>query len=131
MARLDDAQLEKLRTKTVDLLLDLRAEYLAMPQANALKHWDLLKTRLLRAVQCAMSVDEWETMMRRSLQLGCPSKNSSRSLLDLSGTARELGASRVWLELVEREWGLLLAMARLASEKRREAHDPETGEVRE
>lgn len=129
MAKLDDEQLEKLRTKTVDLLLDLRAEYLRSSQANVLKHWELLQTRMTRAARRAASVDEWETIVRRSLQLGAPSLNSSRSLLDLSGTVRELGASRDWLSLLHREYGLLLAMARLASERRREAHDPETGEV--
>ena len=131
MGRLSEEQAERLRTKTVELLLDLRAEYLRTPQANALKHWELLQTRMLRGVRIAASVDEWETVMRRALQLGAPSLRSSTSLVDLSGAVREAGAQREWLDLVTREYGLILAMARLASEKRREAHDPVTGEVTE
>lgn len=132
MARLDDAQLEKLRTQTVELLLDLRGEYLRSPQANALKNWELLQTRALRAARRAATVEEWETIVRRALQLGPPSKWTCSSLLDLSSSVRELGASREWLEMVEREYGLLFAMAMRAAEARRDTaqHDTETGEVR-
>lgn len=130
--RLNDEQSEHLRTKTVELLLDLRAEYLRSPGANALKNWEVLLTRSLRGVRRATSVDEWETIVRRTLQLGPPSRWTCSALLDLSGAVRELGAQREWLDLVQREYGLLFAMAMRANEARREAaqHDTETGEVK-
>jgi hypothetical protein len=53
-------------------------------------------------------------------------------LVDLGAAVRELGAQREWLDMLEREYGLLMAMTRLAAERQREAReqvDPETGEV--
>jgi len=44
-------------------------------------------------------------------------------LVDLGAAVRELGAEREWLELIEGEYGLLMAMTRLAADRRKEQRD--------
>jgi hypothetical protein len=52
---------------------------------------------------------------------------------DLCATVREMGAATEWLDLVQRETGLIFALTRLAAEERKAARetttDPTTGEV--
>lgn len=129
VAKLDEKQKEQLRTLTVEMLLELRRAYLATPGCNPLKHWDQLQNRMLSAARRSASPDEWATLMQRGLQLPALSKSGCRALIDLGGTVRELGAAADWLALIERELGLVMAMTRLAAEKRREQYDTETGEV--
>jgi hypothetical protein len=134
MPRLDEGQLERLRTKTVELLLELRAAYLRTPGCSPLKHWEVLQNRLLSAARRAASPDEWSTLMMRGLQLPNLRSSACQALVDLGAAVRELGAQREWLDMLEREYGLLMAMTRLAAERQREAReqvDPETGEVTE
>lgn len=132
--KLDEQAKEKLRTETVEVLLDLRAAYLATAGANPLKHWDQLQDRMRAAARTCASPEEWVTKMARDLQLSAPSLTSSRSLLALVGEVSERHCRREWLDLVEREHGYLLALARLAAEQRRAARDAavattEDGEV--
>jgi hypothetical protein len=132
MAKLSEVQLEQLRTKTVELLLELRRLYLRSPQANMLKHWEILQNRMLSAARRAANPDEWVTSMLRGMQIPSVSSACSAAIVSLGGAVREAGAAREWLDMVEREYGLLLAMARLAAEQARESRervDPETGEV--
>lgn len=71
-------------------------------------------------------------MMIRGLQLPNLRSSACQALIDLGATVRELSAQREWLDLLEREFGLIMAMARLAADRQREARetvDPETGEV--
>jgi hypothetical protein len=117
---IDEKQKETLRTLTVELMLDLRSQYLRTPGCNALTHWEQLTTRMRACARMSESVDEWATMMLRRLQIPAPSKYSSDSLLTLSHAVRELGAASDWLELIEREHALLIAIARKTSEERRD-----------
>lgn len=119
MARLDEEQLEGLRTKTVEVILALRGMYLAEYGGSvALKHWEHLQTRSLSAARRAANPDEWSTLMLKGLRLQSLSKACSRALVELGASVKELGAQQAWLDLVEREIGLLMAMARLAAEER-------------
>ena len=130
MGRPSDAQLEVLRTMTVELLLEMRRAYLMGPSPNTMKHWDILQSRMLSATARSANPDEWATLLASGLQLGAPSKGRSQALVDLGAKVRELGAAREWLRMVEREHGLLMAMARLASEQRR-AEREETVKIKE
>jgi hypothetical protein len=47
--------------------------------------------------------------------------DSSRSSRDLADFVRENNCSRAWLDLIEREFGYLIAMARGIAEQRKEA----------
>jgi hypothetical protein len=112
---------ERLRTLTVELLLELRSAYLGTPGCNVLKHWDQLQSRMLAASRQSESVEEWTTKMVRTLQLGALRVDSSRSSRDLADFVRENNCSRAWLDLIEREFGYLIAMARGIAEQRKEA----------
>lgn len=118
---LTETQKERLRTMTVELLLDLRAQYLRTPGCNVLKHWDQLTTRMRTCAAMTANPDEWATLMLRKLQVPSPSRRSSDSLMSLSHAVRELGAASEWLDLIEREHGFLIASARQISEQRRDA----------
>ena len=120
MGRLKEDELERLRTKTVELLLELRRAYLAHG-GNAITHWDRIQNVLLSACRRCESPDEVATSMCRSLQLPALGSSGSRALIDLGAAVRELGAARAWLDVCERETGLIMAMARLSAEERRDA----------
>lgn len=121
--QLSEDQKERLRTLTVEALLDLRAAYLGTPGANALKHWELLQNRLRSNARTSSTPEEWLTAMLRGLQLPAPSSGSSHSFRDLTDVVRELGCAREWLDLLETEFGYLIAVARGVAEQRKEARN--------
>lgn len=125
MARLDEAAKEKLRTLTVEVLLDVRAAYLKTPGCSVLKHWDQLQDRMRAAARTSASPEEWATALCRTLQLGAPSPANCRSLVDLVHEVTERQCRREWLDIVEREYGYLMALARKSAEARREAREQE------
>ena len=133
MAKLSDEKAEKLRTLTVEFVLEVRAAYLKNG-GGPLKHWEQIQARMIGAARRSATADEWATAVVRRLQLPALGSNGSRALHDLCAAVRESGATGEWLTMIEREYGLLLAMARRISEERRdarEAMDPTTGEMKE
>lgn len=126
MARLSEAERERLRTLTVEYLLDVRAAYLAAG-ASPLKHWEQLQNRMLSAARRSTSADEWATALCRGLQLPALGPRGAASLVALSGAVREAGAARQWLDVVQAEYGLLMAMARLAADAARERREGAAG----
>ena len=115
---------------TVELLLDLRSEYLRTPGCNVLKHWDQIADRLRAAARSSSGPEQWFTSMRRYLQLSGPSKSSSGSAFELCSVVAERGVAREWLTMLEDDWGLLMAKARLISEHRKDAKEASDGEAR-
>lgn len=62
--------------------------------------------------------------MTRTLQLGAARPGSSRCFRELADAVREQKAAAPWLDLIEREFGYLIAVARGVAEQRKEAaHD--------
>lgn len=118
--RLDETKKERLRTLTVEFLLDLYRQALQNGW-NALDLWDQVTNRMRAAARTSAGPDEWTSAMMRSLKISSPSKDSSTSLLDLTSCVREWGCASAWLDLIDREFGLLTAMARKVNEERRAA----------
>jgi hypothetical protein len=119
--RPDEEQLEDLRNKTIEVLLEFRRMYLAEYRGSvALKHWEHLETRCLSAARRSENPDEWATLMMKGLRLQGVSSSASRALVDLGSTVKENGWQTSWLDMVEREVGLLMALARELAEKRAE-----------
>ena len=116
-----DDEKERLRTLTVEVLLELRSAYLRTPGCNVLKHWDQMQDRMRAAARASASPEEWLTTMTRTLQLGAPQAGSSRCFRDLADFVRDKGGAREWLDLLEREFGYLIAVARGVAEQRKEA----------
>lgn len=59
--------------------------------------------------------------MARTLQLGATRPDSARCFRDLADYVREHEAARAWLDILDREYGYLIAVARGVAEKRKEA----------
>ena len=114
-----EATRERLRTLTVEVLLQIRREYLGTG-ASALKHWAQLQDRMRSAARTTTTPEEWATAMCRSLRLPALHSSTCSALMDLVHVVTEKKCATEWLDLIEREYGYLLALARLASEKARE-----------
>lgn len=125
MARIDEKQKERLRTATVEVLLELRRAYLRTPQANVRKNWDMLISRTRAAVTSTTSPEEWFTAMLRGLKIETLSLSNCGSSAELIGLVTEMQCRRGWLDLVEREWGHLIGMARNIAEQRAADRDAE------
>lgn len=120
MSKLDEKTKESLRNLTTLVVLDLRAAYLANG-ASPLKHWDQMLDRMRSATRTTSSVEEWHTAVSRGLQLGAPSSAACSTLSELVATVGPFRSE--WLDLVERESGYVIALARLEAEKRRDVRD--------
>ena len=118
---LSEPEKEKLRSATVEMLLEMRTAYLRTAGANVLKHWDMLQARMRSAARTSSNVEEWATDMSRSLRLDAPSASYSETLRNLADRAREHGGA--FLDLIDSEYGYILAMARAVAEQRKEARD--------
>lgn len=108
---------DRVRAATVELVLDLRAEYLATG-ANALPHWDQLLDRMRASARSTSSVVSWITAVSRGLGLGAPSERRGQSTVALVEAVGPDDAA--FLDLVENEHAYLLALARRAARERRE-----------
>lgn len=107
---------------TTAVLLEIRKAYLQSSHVNVLKHWDLLQSRMRIATRTATSSEQWVTQMYRGLCLTeAPSVASSACLVDLCSEIRRLQCFRQWRQMLELEWGLLMARTRLMSERIKEA----------
>jgi hypothetical protein len=67
--------------------------------------------------------------MMRGLQLPALSKGACRALHDLDSTVRELGCAPQWLDLIEREFGYVIAATRLEAQERAERREQEREEA--
>ena len=115
----EQEQSELFRERTRDVLLALRAQYLA-GGANALKHWAQLESRARAALRTRSTAGRWASEMCRRLGVGAPSPALSRSILSLEADVDGRGLSRAWRAAMSFELPLVLAEARLEAEVRKE-----------
>lgn len=118
MGRIDEKGLEVLRTKTVEVLLEIRSAYLATPGANALKHWTLLQNRMRAAARTTATPEEWASSLCRGLQIQALGSAGARTLVELVHEVAERRCAPEWLDLVEREHTYLMALTRRVAEER-------------
>jgi len=112
-------QKEEIEGRTVDLIMEVRREYLASG-ANPLKHWDQLQDRIRVAARTSTSVAEWVTTLSRSLGLAAPSNSRSLVISKLAETVGHVCTPDEWLDLVENEHSYLIAMGRLRAQESKE-----------
>jgi hypothetical protein len=121
---LSEQSKEKLRSLTIDLVLDLRAEYLHSGHGNVLKHWEQLETRMQAAARTSGSAEEFVTSYCSGLQLVGLGKPSSRALSELVDTVREMGCASEWLAMLDSNGGeisYIMSLARRSAEQRADA----------
>lgn len=120
---IDEAVKEKLRTQTVEVLLEIRSAYLRTSGVSVLKHWDQIQDRLRASARTTTGPEEWATSMARSLRLDSPNLRYSESLLALTHEVHDRKCANEWLELLEREYAFLIVMTRAMAEQRKEARE--------
>ena len=121
---LSEANKERLRSLTVDLVLALRAEYLHSGHGNVLKHWEQLETRMQAAARTSGSAEEFVTSYCNGLQLVGLGKPTSRALSELVDTVREMGCASEWLAMLDSTGGeisYIMALTRRSAEQRADA----------
>lgn len=127
--RLDDQQKERLRTQTMEVLLAVRAQFLARYGRAVMRtHWDRLLSAMRGATDDTHQPEEWVTYLTERLQLESPSKSACSAMMDLVHAVRETD-SRAWRDLVQRESALILVMAQQCAEQRREERNAKNGLV--
>lgn len=70
-------------------------------------------------------------MMARRLRLPALLSSGCQALLDLTDWIRERGARAEWFDMVEREDGMLLSIARITSDQRQEAKPTKAPKTKE
>lgn len=142
MRQLDEGTKEKLRTLTMEVVLALRRAYLMkFGSAVSKQHWDTMQARFRASTRTAEGPEEWLTLMRQGLRLDAPrhpqpdpkrpdreANSECRALNDLVHAVRELDGVEEWLELLEREWGHIFALARATAAERKEEANAAAGE---
>lgn len=114
-----EATKEALSDATVDVVMELRRQYLA-GGANALKHWDQITDRMRAATRTCAGPEEWVTKLCRDLQIAAPSSSLSSAAETLTEMVRRSrGGASAWLALAEREYAYMIARARRLAEERR------------
>lgn len=114
---------EKLRTMLVEVLLELRSLYLRTSQANVLEHWRIILDRMQIAARTSGNIDEWVTSASLRLQIPQLGNSASSTLLQLSNFVRERDGWRVARTVVDRERGLLEALARKTVEEEKASRE--------
>jgi hypothetical protein len=116
----DEQRADAVRDAAVEMLLELRAEYLANG-ANAMKHWDQLHDRTLMALRTSANGEQLTSALRRGLNL---SASSSRCSNAIDRFVRVLDADpMLWLGMMESEIGYLMARTRVEAERRKAARE--------
>lgn len=118
-----ETETETLRRLIVALMLAWRREFLASG-GSALKQWEQIETRMVSAAKRTGSMLEWPTLVARGLRLGSPSRETSSAMLALARHADDMQRAGMLsgsqaMALVERERGLLVALAREQVDRRR------------
>jgi hypothetical protein len=127
--RLDRETADKLRTLTMEFMLDVRAIYLReYARTVAKKHWDHMATALRIATRTAAGPEEWATIVTRQLRLPSLTSSGSQGLLDLTEYVHERGLTEAWFDMLTRESGHVMALARATSDARKTQRNEEENE---
>jgi len=119
---LEDNQKKRLETLAVELALALRSAYLSEQGGRPpMNYWEQMENRMRAAARQTASASEWASLMQRRLQIGNLPKGASSALIDLVRFCDEHQAHTEFLDLVERDHGLLVALTRQIVEERKES----------
>lgn len=121
MPETKEEQREKLVRATRDVLLEVRAMYLAFG-GNSLRHWSQIQDRVRAATRTTTNPGEWVTRVMRDLQIPAPCSSLAHAIDSLCSEVEDIGTI-AWLDMVEREISYIIALMRLESERRRALRD--------
>lgn len=106
----------------VDLVLGVRAQYLAAYPKASLKHWDQIQERLRASARTSGTLSEMTTSLLRLLNIPAPSKATSSAVLAIESVGEEMAGHRV-MSWIESNFALIMARSRLESERRKDARE--------
>lgn len=115
--------MEDIRNRTVTLILAARATFLGLPGTSALTHWSRLSDRLRAATRQSSEPREWCTRFLKGLGIVTPEESLSEAIDSVVTTVRNHRLEADWMEMLDREWGYLMALARVQAQERREARE--------
>jgi len=124
----EEKQIDEMRTLTVDVVLDMRRRYLQTTGCSVLKHWAQIQNRMRIATRTSATPQEWFTRFCDSLHLPCADIPASLAFSRLSEYVEGRKLCSKWLDLIEEEYGAIMAMARLAVEKEEEKIEKRKGD---
>lgn len=118
---LDDRKQKELETLTVEMLLAFRGAYLReLGGRPPLNYWSQLQDRARASARQTTSASEWASQVQRKLQIPALAKDYSSTLIDLVRFCDEHQAHMDFLDMVERDHALLMALVQLTVEQRKE-----------
>lgn len=117
-------QVELFRQRTMDVILALRAQYLAMG-GNSLTHWDQIAARATGALRTTTTAAQWTSEVLRRLRIVAPSSSLSLAMVALEADVDGRGLSATWRLVMRRELPVVIAEARLEAEARQKARKKE------
>lgn len=125
----DEKVTERLRTLTVELLLDLRIGYLRSPGANALKLREVLPNRSKAALRTCATPAEWATRVAHNLGVRAWDSSTSRALVELVDFVETRALRAAWRDTFQREMGYWFALVWLTAEERKAVKDAAKGDM--
>lgn len=115
-------QRKQLETAIVEMLLEIRSDYLhEVGGRPAMDYWEQLQNRMRSAARTTQTASEWVTLVARRMRIPSLGKRACQALVELVRLCDESDAHIDALDMVERDSGLLVALARLTVEQRKEA----------
>lgn len=119
---LDEKQRRQLETLAVEMLLALRAAYLSAQDGRPpMNYWEQFQSRMRAAARQTATASEWVSQMQRRLQVASLRSSDARTLVDLVKFCDEHEAHLDFLEMVDRDHSLLIAMTQTIVEERKNA----------
>ena len=109
---------------TRDFLLAVRADYLAADMKRAQKHWTQIENAAKgAALRGRRTASLWAGRVTEKLNVPASSRSICLATDRLVEAVDGHGLSTDWIGLVRTEIGLVMAMARLEAEERKEARE--------
>jgi hypothetical protein len=119
---LEDKLKKQLETLSVEMLIAFRGAYLREQSGRPpLNYWSQLQDRVRAAARQTTSASEWASQVQRRLQIPSLSKDYCQVLIDLTQFCDEHQAHTEFLDMIERDHALLMALTQLTIDKRKEA----------
>lgn len=109
---------EQLRTLLVEVVLEVRQQYLWGPSPNVPKHWEQLHGRMKQAARTTQTAEEWASRFTRGMGVQALTSQGSQALIDLVHFVTEQDATLEFFGTLDREHSYLIALARLTADNR-------------
>lgn len=117
---LDAKERKQLEDLTVEMVLTLRSAYLTeLGGRPPPDYWTQFQNRMIAASQMTVTASEWTGMMQETLGIGSLNSSQSRDLVKLDRFCSEHEAHEEFLDFIQREHALVVALCQIVVEERK------------